>query len=67
MEQRVSLITLGVGDLQRSRDFLDLHGPSPYRPSPAANRRNNRFGAKLSRGAGRAEPVSSMKASDGSA
>jgi hypothetical protein len=66
MEQRGSLITLGVGDLQRSRDFLYLHRLSPYRLSPAANRRNKRFGAKLGRG-GRAEPVSSMKASDGSA
>jgi hypothetical protein len=26
MEQRVSLITLGVGDLQRSRDFYESLG-----------------------------------------
>jgi len=34
LEQRVSLITLGVGDLNRSRQFYERLG---WRPSPSSN------------------------------
>jgi len=34
MEQRVSIVTLGVADLKRSREFYERLG---WRPSPASN------------------------------